>query len=161
MKHNVDHRKLGRKSQHRLSMLANMASSLILKDRIETTLPKAKELRRIADRIVTLSKTGTLHARRNALSILRDQTAVHHAFETFAKRFDGRNGGYTRIYRLGHRHGDSAPMAIIEYLRETATILPSIGEEKTKKKSTKTAKEPKKKSAEKSEKKSKKKFLGS
>lgn len=119
MRHHADHRKLGRTTSHRQAMLANLVSSLIVCDRIETTLPKAKEARRIADKIVTLSKKGSLHARRQAISMLRNVGAVDRAFGTFAQRFDGRQGGYTRIYRLGTRHGDAAPMAILEYLRET------------------------------------------
>ena len=120
MRHHVDHRKLGRTSAHRKAMLANMVSSLILHNRIETTLPKAKELRRIADRVVTLSKKGTVAARRRAMRLVKDGKAVTEAFSAFAQRFSDRNGGYTRIYRLGFRHGDSAPMAIIEYLKGTA-----------------------------------------
>lgn len=116
MRHNVAERKLGVKTPHRKAMLANMASSLILHDRIATTLPRAKELRRIADRIVTLSKRGTVHAARRARQILRNRQAVHKAFQEFSSRFSDRHGGYTRILKLGYRHGDCAPMAIIEYL---------------------------------------------
>lgn len=116
MRHRVAHRKLGRTSAHRKAMLANMASSLVLHERIETTLPKAKELRRIADRMVTLGKRKTLGARRRAVAMIRDKKAVHKLFEDLAARFSGRNGGYTRIYKLGWRRGDLAPMAVIEYL---------------------------------------------
>lgn len=116
MRHNVAERKLGVKTAHRQAMLANLASSLVLKDRIATTLPRAKELKRIADRIVTLSKRGTVHAARRARQILRNRQAVHKAFHEFSSRFSDRQGGYTRILKLGYRHGDSAPMAIIEYL---------------------------------------------
>jgi large subunit ribosomal protein L17 len=98
-------------------MFANMASSLIMHDRIETTLPKAKELRRLAEKLVTLAKNGTVAARRRAITLIRDKKAVGKAFEHFAKRFEGRMGGYTRIMKLGNRRGDAAPMAIIEYLR--------------------------------------------
>lgn len=119
MRHYSDHRKLGRTTSHRRAMLSNLVSSLIEHDRVETTLPKAKEARRVAEKIVTLSKKGSLHARRLAISLLRNQHAVDIAFASFSKRFDGRSGGYTRIYRLGSRHGDAAPMAILEYLRET------------------------------------------
>lgn len=123
MRHHVDGRKLGRTTAHRKAMFANMMSSLILHDRIETTLPKAKELRRYADRLVTLGKRQTIHARRRAVAMTRNKTAVRKLFDDIARRFVERNGGYTRIYKLGFRHGDSAPMAIIEYLpheRESA-----------------------------------------
>lgn len=116
MRHHVAQRKLGVKSAHRQAMLANLACSLILNDKIETTLPRAKELRRIAERIVTLCKDGSVHAARQARSILRNRSAVQKAFGEFKERFEDRQGGYTRIMRLGFRHGDSAPMAIIEYL---------------------------------------------
>lgn len=116
MRHHVDGRKLGRTSAHRKAMFSNMLVSLVLHDRIETTLPKAKELRRLADRLVTLGKQKTLHARRRAASIIRNGHAVQRVFSELATRFVARNGGYTRIYKLGNRHGDSAPMAIVEYL---------------------------------------------
>jgi len=134
MRHHVDKRKLGRTSAHRKAMFANMLSSLILNDRIETTLPKAKELRRIADRIVTLGKQQTLHARRRAIALIRDKSAVRKVFDDLAKRFEARRGGYTRIYKLGYRHGDSAPMALIEYLSHDGE---GVKEEKA------TAKKPK------------------
>ena len=120
MKHRVAGRKLGRTSSHRKAMLANITASLIKNDTITTTLPKAKELRAYADRLVTLAKDGSLHARRLAIALIKDQEAVAKAFNTFGKRFANRNGGYTRIYKIGHRHGDAAPVAIIEYLAETA-----------------------------------------
>lgn len=116
MRHHVDGRKLGRTSSHRRAMFANMAASLILRDRIETTLPKAKELRPLADRLVTMGKRQTLHARRRAVAIVRDKKAVHRLFDELAQRFSSRHGGYTRILKLGWRHGDAAPMAVIEYL---------------------------------------------
>lgn len=99
-----------------MALLANLAASLILHDRIETTLPKAKELRSLADRLVTLGKRKTLHARRRAVAMIRNRDAVHKLFEDVAARFADRNGGYTRILKLGWRHGDAAPMAVIEYL---------------------------------------------
>ncbi|MBI4212466.1 MAG: 50S ribosomal protein L17 [Deltaproteobacteria bacterium] len=139
MRHNVDFRKLGRTSSHRTAMLANMAASLVIHDRIKTTLPKAKELKRIADQIVTLSKRGTLHARRLALALIRQPEAVALAFDSLGKRFEGRNGGYTRIYKTGPRNGDAAPMAILEYLKETRPNEATTGEA-PKKKAAKTAK---------------------
>lgn len=116
MMHRIQGRKLGRTSPHRRAMMANMAASLIRHDRIETTLPKAKELRSLADRLVTLGKRKTLHARRRAIQLIHDKDAVHKLFSELAGRFEGRNGGYTRILKLGFRHGDAAPMAAIEYL---------------------------------------------
>ncbi len=116
MRHHVAGRKLGRKTPHRLAMLANMASSLIKYDRIETTLPKAKELRSLAERLITLGKQQTLHARRRAVALIRDKGAVHKLFSEIAQRFTDRKGGYTRVLKLGARHGDAAPMAIIEYV---------------------------------------------
>lgn len=116
MMHRKVGRKLGMKSQHRKAMMANLCSSLILNQRIETTLTRAKELRGFADRMVTLGKRGTLHARRHALSLLRNKKAVQTVFGDLAKRFADRKGGYTRILKLGFRRGDAAPMAVIEYL---------------------------------------------
>ena len=140
MMHHVDHRKLGRKTAHRRAMLSHIASSLVLHDQIETTLPKAKELRRIADHVVTLSKSGTLASRRRALALLRDPKAVEIAFRTLGTRFAKRNGGYTRIYRLGFRRGDSAPMALIEYLRDDLPAKEQSRASKGKKAKTKTSK---------------------
>lgn len=117
MRHRKQGRKLGRTLSHRHAMFANMASSLIIHDRIETTLPKAKEIRRLAERIVTLGKRGTVPARRRAIALIRDKKAVSRAFDELAKRFADRKGGYTRIMKLGCRRGDAAPMAIIEYIR--------------------------------------------
>ncbi len=148
MRHRVDKRKLNRTTAHRKAMFANMASSLVLHDRIETTLPKAKELRRIADRLVTLGKRKTLHARRKAISMIKDKKAVSRLFDEIAGRFDGRNGGYTRIYKLGYRHGDDAPMAVIEYLQKEEK-----GSEKVEKKTAKKAKPKSKTKADKAEKK--------
>ncbi len=116
MRHQVDHRKLGRHTSHRRALLRNMATSLILSERIETTLPKAKELRRLADELITWGKEGTLHARRQAARIIQDPEALRKLFNGLAARFTDRQGGYTRIYRFGFRRGDAAEMAAIEYL---------------------------------------------
>lgn len=116
MRHLVDHRKLGRTASHRKALLRNLATSLVLCERIETTLPKALELRRVADKLITLAKTGTLHARRQAASILLDESALKKLFNGLGQRFLDRQGGYTRIYKFGFRRGDSAEMAAIEYL---------------------------------------------
>ena len=116
MRHHVDTVKLGRKSPHTKAMFSNMATSLLMHSRIATTLPKAKQLRRIADRLITIGKQGTVHARRRAFAMLRDKNAVSKLFDDVAHRFMDRHGGYTRILKLGHRHGDAAPMAMIEYV---------------------------------------------
>ena len=148
MRHRVGGRKLGRSTAHRTAMLANITASLIKHGRIETTLAKAKTLRSIADRMVTLGKRGTVAARRRAIATIRDKTAVDIAFDEFAKRFQSRQGGYTRIMKLGYRHGDSAPMAMIEYLPAKGHEA-AEGERAKPKDATKKAKAPK---AEKKEK---------
>ncbi len=116
MRHANDHRKLGRNPGHRKALLRNLMNSLVLSERIETTVPKAKELRRLGDRLITLGKRGTLHARRMAFALLSNKDATDKLFETLAGRFTERAGGYTRILRTGYRVGDGAEMAIIEYL---------------------------------------------
>ena len=116
MRHRVAGRKLGRKTAHRLAMFRNMVTSLLDKERIRTTLPKAKELRPIAERMITLGKRESLHARRQALAFIKDPGVVSKLFATLAPRFAQRNGGYTRIVRLGFRQGDGAPMAILELI---------------------------------------------
>jgi len=114
MRHLKGYRKLGRVTSHRLAMLRNMATSLVLHERIETTVPKAKELRGIVDRMITLGKRGDLHARRQALSYLYDDAAVSKVFSDLAERFKSRPGGYTRILKKGFRFGDGADMAFLE-----------------------------------------------
>lgn len=114
MRHRKEKRQLGRTASHRSALLRNLVTSLIDKERIETTLAKAKELRRVADRMVTLGKKGDLAARRRALRIVRSQTVVRKLFTDIALRYEGRQGGYTRIYQLGPRNGDGASMALIE-----------------------------------------------
>ena len=116
MRHGVDHRKLGRKPAHRKALLKNLMNALVHAERIETTVSKAKELRPLADRLITLGKAGTLHSRRRVFSLLTDKEATDKLFATLAGRFVGRQGGYTRIVRTGFRVGDGAEMAIIEYL---------------------------------------------
>ena len=116
MRHRSVKVRLSRSTSHRLAMMRNMVTSLIDFERIETTLPKAKQLRRLADRMITLGKEGTLQARRRALAVIRKKSSVSKVFTALADRFRDRNGGYTRILKLGFRHGDGAPMAIIEYL---------------------------------------------
>lgn len=116
MRHGAAHRKLGRTSSHRTAMFANMAASLIKHEQIKTTLPKAKELRPFVEKLVTLAKKGDLHARRQAISQVRDVTQVGKLFDTLGSRFAERNGGYIRIMKAGYRHGDNAPMAVIEFV---------------------------------------------
>lgn len=116
MRHLIDHRKLGRTTPHRQAMLKNMVVSLIRHERIQTTLPKAKELRRLADRVVTWGKRGTLASRRQARRFVSDKEALSKLFNDLAPRFANRNGGYTRILRTAYRTGDQAPLALIEYL---------------------------------------------
>ncbi len=114
MRHRLSGRKLNRTSSHRKAMLSNMAVSLLTHEQITTTLPKAKELRRVADRMVTLGKRGNLHARRQAASYLGDDEAVSKLFSALAERYKDRPGGYTRVLKAGFRYGDASPMAVIE-----------------------------------------------
>lgn len=116
MRHLVGARKLGRTSSHRWAMFRNMTTSLVDRERIVTTLPRAKEMRSFADHVISLGKQNSLNARRQLLRFLRNHETVNKVFTNLAPRFQGRNGGYTRVLKLGWRHGDSAPMALIEYL---------------------------------------------
>jgi len=116
MRHGSGHRKLGRKSQHRTAMFANMMAALIKHEQIVTTLPKAKELRPVMEKVVTLAKRGDLHARRQAVSKVRDVEMVKKLFEVIGPRYKGRNGGYTRIMKAGFRYGDNAAQAVIEFV---------------------------------------------
>ncbi len=114
MKHNIKNKKLNKTSSHRKAMLMNMSNALIKHEQITTTLPKAKELRRFVEKIVTLGKKGDLLSRRKALSILQDQKMSKKVFDVLGERYKSRNGGYTRIIKLGNRFGDNAPTAVIE-----------------------------------------------
>ena len=115
MRHRMSGRKLNRTSAHRKALFRNMAAALVKHEQIKTTLPKAKELRGVVDRLVTLGKRGTLHARRQALSRLNGDTVMaDKLFTALAERYADRSGGYTRVLRAGFRYGDNAPMAIIE-----------------------------------------------
>ena len=116
MRHRKTGRKLSRTSSHRKAMFANMASSLIIHEQIVTTVPKAKDLRPIVEKLVTLARRGDLHARRQAISQLRDLGAVKKLFDTIAPRYKERPGGYTRVLKAGFRYGDSAPVAVIEFV---------------------------------------------
>lgn len=116
MRHGKAHRKLNRTASHRKAMFKNMAAALIKHEQIVTTLPKAKELRPIVEKLITLGKRGDLHARRQALSRLQDKAMVSKLFDTLGARYSERNGGYTRIMKAGFRYGDNAPMAVIEFV---------------------------------------------
>tara|TARA_B100000131_G_scaffold302391_1_gene325484 strand:+ start:61 stop:495 length:435 start_codon:yes stop_codon:yes gene_type:complete len=116
MKHNIKQRKLNRTSSHRKALLMNLSNSLIKHEQIKTTLPKAKELKPFIEKIVTLGKKGDLSARRKTMSILQDAKMTKKIFETLADRYNERNGGYTRIIKLGNRYGDNAPTAVIEFV---------------------------------------------
>ncbi|WP_373086743.1 50S ribosomal protein L17 [Sneathiella sp.] len=114
MRHRNSGRKLNRTSSHRKAMFANMAASLIKHEQIMTTLPKAKELRPIVEKLITLGKRGGLHARRQALAELSEKSAVDKLFSTLSERYADRDGGYTRVLKAGFRTGDAAPMGVIE-----------------------------------------------
>ncbi len=130
MRHRVEGRKLGRPSGHRVAMMRNLMVSLIRHERIKTTLARAKELRKVAERMITLAKRGDLSARRQAAQFLNSKAETKKLFEELAQRFKKRNGGYTRIMRLGWRPGDGAPISLIEF-------LPEVKEEKKRKVSRK------------------------
>jgi large subunit ribosomal protein L17 len=116
MRHAKTHRKFNRRSDHRRAMLANLAASLIKHEQIVTTLPKAKDLRPVVEKLVTLGKRGGLHARRQAIAQMGDIAMVKKLFEVIGPRYKDRNGGYTRVLKAGYRHGDSAPVAVIEFV---------------------------------------------
>ncbi len=114
MRHGHGYRKLNRTHEHRKAMFANMVCSLIEHEQIKTTLPKAKELKRIVDKVITLAKRGDMHARRQAMSQMGQEDVVKKLFDTIGPRYNDRAGGYTRVMKAGFRYGDMAPMAIIE-----------------------------------------------
>lgn len=132
MRHNKSGRTLGRKPDHRQHMMRNMVTSFFQNEKITTTVTRAKELRKVVDRMITLGKRGDLHARRQALQVIRDPKVVGKLFEMIAPRYSDRPGGYTRILRLDNRAGDNAPMAIIELVEEgyvAQTKVPAQKEE--------------------------------
>lgn len=116
MRHGKTNRRFNRRPEHRKAMLANMAASLITHEQIVTTLPKAKDIRPIVEKLVTLGKKASLHARRQAISEMRDREAVKKLFDVLAPRYASRNGGYLRIIKAGFRYGDMAPLAVIEFV---------------------------------------------
>ncbi len=116
MRHGFSGRRFNRTSEHRNAMFANMSASLIKHEQIVTTLPKAKDLRRIVEKLVTLAKKGGLHARRQAISQIKDEAQVRKLFDVLAARYKDRKGGYLRIMKAGFRYGDNAPVAVIEFV---------------------------------------------
>jgi large subunit ribosomal protein L17 len=116
MRHGFRGRRFGRRVEHRKSMFVNLCQALITHEQIVTTLPKAKDLRPIVEKLVTLAKRGDLHARRNAISQIRDEAVVKRLFEVLGPRYKDRNGGYTRVLKAGFRYGDNAPLAVIEFV---------------------------------------------
>jgi len=139
MRHGKAHRKLERNISHRRALLRHLVTSLIKHERIETTLPKAKELRRFAERMVTLAKRGDLHARRQAAGFILEPPVVQKLFTVLAERFKDRQGGYTRIIRSGIRKGDTAPMGLIEYLGYELPAPQGKADRKSLEEKTKTA----------------------
>lgn len=150
MRHLKDGRKFNRSVSHRTAMFRNMVTSLLQFEKITTTHTRAKELRRVADNMITLGKKGDLAARRRSASYIRSKDVVHKLFSALATRYKDRNGGYTRVYRAGVRAGDAAPMAIIELVDRDATAAPKrrvkydIEEEKEKGKEKEKAKKKEK-----------------
>ena len=132
MRHRVATFKIGRSSAHRRSMLANMVSSLFTNGQIETTLVKAKEARRFAEKLITIGKKGDLHRRRLAVAKLRDKSAVKLLFDEIAPAYAERNGGYTRILKLGVRRGDAAEMCLLQLVKEEAVAKPAKKAEEVK-----------------------------
>ena len=130
MRHRKAGRKLGRTSSHRDAMLRNMVTSLLDQERIVTTIPKAKEARRVAEQMITLGKRGDLHARRQALAYIRSKDIVAKLFDEISTQYASRQGGYTRIIRTGTRSGDAAPMAILELVEyQSASNAPQPDQE--------------------------------
>ena len=116
MRHGFRGRRFNRTSEHRKAMFANMCQALIKHEQIVTTLPKAKDLRPVVERLITLGKQGGLHARRQAMAQVRDETLVRKLFEVLGPRYKDRHGGYSRVMKAGFRYGDNAPMAVIEFV---------------------------------------------
>ena len=121
MRHGFKGRQLNRTSEHRKAMFANLANALIKHEQIVTTLPKAKDLRPIVEKLVTLGKNGSLHARRQAIAQIKDETQAKKLFDVLAKRYKDRQGGYLRIMKAGFRHGDNAAVAVIEFVDRDVT----------------------------------------
>ena len=126
MRHNKSGKRLGRNTPHRTAMLRNMVTSLFDHEKITTTDARAKELRKVVDRMITLGKRGDLHARRQVLSVIRDQQIVAKLFDQIGPRYKDRPGGYTRIIKIGSRLGDNAPQSIIALVEEEVTSASSV-----------------------------------
>ncbi|MGA2027361.1 MAG: 50S ribosomal protein L17 [Syntrophobacteraceae bacterium] len=146
MRHGVSGRKLNRTTSHRLAMFRNMVTSLLNYERIYTTVPKAKEMRRWAEWMITLGKHGGLHCRRQALSVIREKDVVYKVFEELAKRYENRAGGYTRIVKVGFRRGDASPMCMLELITEGGDKAKKKGKKPPKKAEAAPAKTKKPKS---------------
>lgn len=123
MRHRKSGRKLGRRSEHRTAMLRNIVTSLLDMERIVTTVPKAKEVRRVAEQMITLGKRGDLHARRQAMAYIRSKEVVAKLFDQLSSQYADRQGGYTRIIRTGFRAGNAAPMAILELVEYKENVV--------------------------------------
>ena len=140
MRHGVSGRKLNRTTSHRLALFRNMVTSLLNHERIYTTVPKAKEMRRWAEWMITLGKHGGLHCRRQALSVIREKNVVHKVFDELAQRYQNRAGGYTRIVKVGFRRGDASPMCMLELITEGGEKGGKKGKKSRKKAETAAAK---------------------
>jgi large subunit ribosomal protein L17 len=125
MRHGNSGKKLGRTSSHRMAMLRNMVTSFLKYEKVRTTDVKAKELKKVAEKMVTLGKRGDLHARRQAAAFVREKEIVAKLFDDFSARYRDCEGGYTRIVKMGHRVGDGAPMSIVEFTREAVPAEPA------------------------------------
>lgn len=138
MRHQIAGRKLGRTTSHRLAMLRNLVTSLFEHERVKTTDAKAKELRPLAEKMIGLGKRGDLHARRQVLAVVRKHEVVRKLFDILSPRYKSRNGGYTRIVKMGRRHGDGAPLSLVELISEgketKALKKPKAGRRREKKK---------------------------
>jgi large subunit ribosomal protein L17 len=132
MRHGVAGVKLGRSPAHRRALLRNLVTALLQHEAVRTTDAKAKELKRWGDRMITLGKDGSLHARRRAASIIQSQSVVKKLFEEIAPRFKTRNGGYTRVVKIGIRHGDAAPVSLVELVERAGQAAETTGKEKKK-----------------------------
>ena len=158
MRHQKRVKKLGRTKEHRKAMLANMAAALLANIQIRTTLPKAREVRKAVEKLITLAKRGDLHAHRQAYDVIRDRKLVKKLFDEIAPEFENRNGGYTRVLKLGRRRGDAAPTAVVELLMQKPVVVEKEKGKKTK--GTAKARKPKEKKEEKVKAKSKEKGRG-
>jgi len=132
MRHGVAGVKLGRSPAHRRALLRNLVTALLEHEAVRTTDAKAKELRRWGDRMITLGKNGSLHARRRAASIIQSQSVVKKLFDEIAPRYEARHGGYTRVIKLGPRHGDAAPVSLVELVERAGAAAEATGKEKKK-----------------------------